>query len=180
LAVTIDIGDPHNLHPTNKQDVGRRLARAARHVIYGESIAPSGPVALNATRESGGVVVGFGDVDRALVAYSHDSPIGFELCGDAPRSCRFAEARIDGAKVMLWISRGAPEKAGGGSRGAGEASQGSRGAAESAGAAMEAAAGATVTRVRYCWADSPVCTLFDAAGLPAGPFELRIATEGAR
>ena len=29
-------------------------------------------------------------------------------------------------------------------------------------------------RVRYCWADSPVCTLFDRSGLSAGPFELRI------
>jgi sialate O-acetylesterase len=147
LAVTIDIGDPHNLHPTNKQDVGRRLARAARHVIYGESIAPSGPVALTATREDGGVVVEFADVERALVAYSHDSPIGFELCGDAPRSCRFAEARIAGAKVALRSSSGATEGAG----------------------------GALVTRVRYCWADSPVCTLFDGAGLPAGPFEMRIS-----
>ena len=33
LAVTIDIGEPDNLHPGNKRDVGRRLARAARHVI---------------------------------------------------------------------------------------------------------------------------------------------------
>jgi sialate O-acetylesterase len=152
LAVTIDIGDPHNLHPTNKQDVGRRLARAARHVIYGESIGPSGPVAVSATRENGDVVVKFGDVERALVAYSHESPIGFELCGDAPRSCRFAEARIEGAKVALPSSRGAPENAG----------------------------GMAVTRVRYCWADSPVCTLFDAGGWPAGPFEMRIATEGVR
>ena len=145
LAVTIDIGDPHNLHPTNKQDVGRRLARAARHVIYGESIAPSGPIALRATRENGDVIVDFGDVDRTLVAYSHESPIGFELCGDAPGSCRFAEARIEGTKVALASSGGAP-----------------------------------VTRVRYCWADSPVCTLFDAGGLPAGPFELRVTTEGVR
>jgi sialate O-acetylesterase len=35
-------------------------------------------------------------------------------------------------------------------------------------------AGAQPTRVRLCWADSPVCTLFDQAGLPAGPFEIRI------
>jgi sialate O-acetylesterase len=140
LAVTIDIGDPHNLHPTNKQDVGRRLARAARHVIYGESIAPSGPVALSATRDRGDILVDFGDVDHALVAYSHDSPIGFELCGDGPRSCRYADARIEGAKV-----------------------------------ALKDAGGAAVTRVRYCWADSPVCTLFDASGLPAGPFELRVS-----
>ena len=31
------------------------------------------------------------------------------------------------------------------------------------------------TRIRYCWADSPVCTLFDGAGLPAGPFELPLS-----
>jgi sialate O-acetylesterase len=32
----------------------------------------------------------------------------------------------------------------------------------------------TGTRVRYCWGDSPVCTLSDGSGLPAGPFELTI------
>ncbi len=138
LAVTIDIGDAHNLHPTNKQDVGSRLARAARHVIYGESISPSGPVALSAARSDGKIAVQFGDVERGLVAYSHDNPIGFELCADTPGSCQFAEARIQGAQALLSAPIGAP------------------------------------TRVRYCWADSPVCTLFDGSGLPAGPFELRI------
>ena len=166
LAVTIDIGDPHNLHPTNKQDVGRRLARAARHVIYGESIAPSGPVALTATRGSGQVVVDFGDVEGTLVAYSHDSPIGFELCGDAPGSCRFAEARIEGSKVALESSGGSPES--------------SAPAPASAAGVPAGAGGAPVTRVRYCWADSPVCTLFDAGGLPAGPFELRVSGEAVR
>jgi sialate O-acetylesterase len=32
----------------------------------------------------------------------------------------------------------------------------------------------TTTRVRYCWGDSPICTLSDASALPAGPFELAI------
>jgi sialate O-acetylesterase len=139
LAVTIDIGDAHNLHPTNKQDVGRRLARAARHTIYGEAIAPSGPVSIGTARGDGAVAVEFGDIDRGLVAYSHDSPIGFELCADAAGTCRFAQARIDGTKVWLSAPGAAP-----------------------------------ATRVRYCWADSPVCTLFDASGLPAGPFEIAI------
>lgn len=146
LAVTIDIGDPHNLHPTNKQDVGRRLVRAARHVVYGESIAPSGPVGIRATWSSGTIVVNFADVEQQLIAYSHQTPIAFELCGDAPRSCQFAEARIEGKQVVLPVPAG----------------------------------GATPTRVRYCWADSPVCTLFDSTGLPAGPFEIRISgTAGA-
>ena len=36
------------------------------------------------------------------------------------------------------------------------------------------AGAAHATRVRYCWGDSPVCTLTDATALPAGPFELPI------
>ena len=32
----------------------------------------------------------------------------------------------------------------------------------------------TATRIRYCWGDSPVCTLTDGSGLPAGPFEVPI------
>ena len=33
---------------------------------------------------------------------------------------------------------------------------------------------AAATRVRFCWADSPLCNLYDAAGLPVGPFEIDI------
>jgi sialate O-acetylesterase len=143
LVVTIDIGEPRNLHPSDKQDVGARAARVARHVIYGEAISPSGPTPLDAARRGERVVVEFRDIEGALVAYSHDSPIGFELCADSAGSCRFAQSRIDGAGVSLQI----PD-------------------------------GLSPTRVRYCWADSPVCTLFDASGLPAGPFELTIGAPG--
>ena len=143
LAVTIDIGDPQNLHPTNKQDVGRRLARAARHVVYGESVAPSGPVAMSATRSDGKVVVEFRDVEGSLVAYSHESPIGFELCADSPKSCQFADAHLNGTRIELTDVPG-------------------------------------TQRVRYCWADSPVCTLFDGARLPAGPFELKVVGQAAQ
>ncbi len=36
---------------------------------------------------------------------------------------------------------------------------------------------AAATRVRYCWGDSPVCTIYDSAGLPAGPFEVKIGAK---
>jgi sialate O-acetylesterase len=101
LVVTIDIGEPGNLHPTDKLEVGRRLVRAARHVVYGEPIAPSGPAPLSARREPTGIVVTFGDVERSLVSYSSDTVIGFELCGVAPGSCRFAAGTIDGTRVVL-------------------------------------------------------------------------------
>jgi sialate O-acetylesterase len=139
LAVTIDIGDPHNLHPTNKQDVAKRLARAARHLIYDDPVVPSGPRALNASSRADAVSVELADVEQGLVALSHENPIGFELCGAQPGSCRFADAMIDGSHVLLRVPGGEPP-----------------------------------VRVRYCWADSPVCTLFDRSGLPAGPFELSI------
>jgi sialate O-acetylesterase len=44
MAVTIDVGDPKDLHPTNKRPVGERLARAALASTYGKRIASSGPV----------------------------------------------------------------------------------------------------------------------------------------
>ena len=140
LAVTIDIGDPYDIHPTNKQEVGRRLARAARHVVYGESLAPSGPVARSAHIEDGRVVVEFADVEGQLLAHGADVVIGFELCGAEAETCRYITGTPDRNRV--WLDPGAT----------------------------------TPARVRYGWADSPVCTLFDLAGLPAGPFELPITS----
>ena len=137
LAVTIDVGEPHNLHPTNKQDVAKRLTQAARHVIYGDSSPPSGPVPLRATRNGQEITVEFGDIEKGLVVYGNHRPVGFEVCGDAPGSCRFADAQLAGSQVKI-------------------------------------AADSTATRVRYLWADSPVCTLFDASGAAVGPFELKL------
>jgi sialate O-acetylesterase len=107
LVVTIDIGEKGDIHPVNKRDVGRRLWRAARHVIYGETIAPSGPVPLSARREPAGVVVTFGDVEVRLVSYSSHQAIGFELCGTGLGSCRFVTADVDGTRVVL-PAAGAP------------------------------------------------------------------------
>ena len=104
LVVTIDIGECADIHPINKRDVGRRLARAARHVVYGEAIAPSGPVPLSAHREPEGVVVTFGDVEGSLVSYSSSQAIGFELCGAGPDSCRFVAGNVDGTRVVLAAS----------------------------------------------------------------------------
>jgi sialate O-acetylesterase len=101
LTVTIDIGDAHELHPPNKQEVGRRLARAARHLVYDESLTASGPIPLDARRESQHVIVTFTDVDGALVTYSATRPIGFELCGGAQSTCRFVDGVIQDNRVIL-------------------------------------------------------------------------------
>lgn len=143
LAVSVDIGERYDIHPANKQELGRRLARVARHVIYGDTaLPPSGPVARSAMRAGEAVMLDFGDVTGALVAYSGDHPTGFELCGAQPDSCHYALADLHGDQITLHV----PSAAG------------------------------TVTRVRYCWGDSPICTLYDQAGLPAGPFEIPVTS----
>ncbi len=107
IAVTLDIGDPANLHPTNKREVGRRLAVAARHLIYGERIAPSGPVVVAAARRGSNVIVSFRDVTGALTLRGPGSS-GFELCGATQTSCRWADARLEGeASVALLDARNA-------------------------------------------------------------------------
>ncbi len=101
LVVTIDIGEPGELHPTNKRDVGTRLARAARHVIYGEAITPSGPIAVGAHRDGSSVAVTFKDIEGALVTYSANVAIGFELCGSGAGSCQYVAGTADGTRVAL-------------------------------------------------------------------------------
>ncbi|SOD55034.1 sialate O-acetylesterase [Pseudoxanthomonas wuyuanensis] len=108
LAVAIDIGDRYDIHPPNKQELGRRLARAARHVVYGEKLPPSGPVPLAASREGEAVVVSFGDVSGGLAAYGADQPVGFELCAAAAGTCRYARAEIRGNQVLLRAPLAAP------------------------------------------------------------------------
>ena len=100
IAVTLDIGDPANLHPTNKREVGRRLAIAARHLIYGERFAPSGPVVARVTRRGPDVVVSMRDVTGALTMRG-GGPSGFELCGATQASCRWADARVEGSAIVL-------------------------------------------------------------------------------
>lgn len=108
LAVTIDVGDPRDLHPANKQAVGARLARAARRVVYGEPVAPTGPVPARAERRGGAVAVAFDDVEGALVVYSGAGPIGFEVCGPEPGTCRYADARAHGSEVLVRVEDGGP------------------------------------------------------------------------
>lgn len=106
LAVTIDIGDPTDLHPGNKQEVGRRLARAARSLAYGESISPSGPEFAGVQRDGELIAVSFRHVEGGLVTYSAQRPIAFELCGPETGSCRFVEARLEGNRVLIDLGDG--------------------------------------------------------------------------
>jgi sialate O-acetylesterase len=100
LTVNMDIGEATNLHPTNKREAGRRLAIAARHLIYGDRIPASGPVVAGVKHRGQDIVVSFRDV-TGMLSIRGGSPGGFELCGTTPASCRWSEAHVEGASVVL-------------------------------------------------------------------------------
>jgi sialate O-acetylesterase len=132
MAVTIDIGAPDNVHPTDKVDVGMRLARAARALSYGEAIEYSGPLFRQATTEDNAIRVWF-DHAKGLTAKG-GALTGFEVAGKDGKFSP-ATAQIEGATVVV-TSPSVPEP----------------------------------VTVRYGWANSPLCNLFNGEGLPASPF----------
>jgi len=91
-ALALDIGNPDDIHPTNKQDVGRRLALLAKNRVYGITGADTGPTFLAAGREGGALRVTFTHAGDGLVA--HDRPVqALELAG-ADRVFHPATAKI--------------------------------------------------------------------------------------
>ncbi|MFS2017948.1 sialate O-acetylesterase [Massilia sp. CT11-108] len=105
LAVTIDVGDRFDIHPTQKTVVGERLARAARAVAYGEKTIPGSPTAVSAQRKGGDIVVTFKDTGGGLATYSSDRANAFEVC--AGTVCRYAEARVAGKESDSIVLPGA-------------------------------------------------------------------------
>ncbi len=103
MAVTLDIGSRDNIHPPDKQDVGHRLALAARHIAYGENLAWASPLFRQATTEvqpDGSVAmrIWFSNADGLT---SRGEPIdAFEIAG-ADHHFVPAQAHIDGETVVV-------------------------------------------------------------------------------
>jgi sialate O-acetylesterase len=98
MAVTIDIGETENLHPRNKQEVGRRLALIAKAKVYGITDDFSGPVFLAAERKGSAMLVHFKYAGAGLTAAG--KPLqSFEVAG-ANRLYFPATATIVGDQVL--------------------------------------------------------------------------------
>jgi len=152
MAVTLDIGEPGNIHPADKLDVGHRLALAAEHVAYGDQgIVYSGPTYKSSTVEGnkiriqldnigGGLTIGrapdtYYAAEKLPVPQAPDAALqGFAIAG-ADHKYVWANASIDGNSLVV----------------------------------SSDAVPSPVT-VRYAWADNPACNLYNKEGLPAAPF----------
>lgn len=103
MAVAADIGDPYDIHPKNKQEVGRRLALAAEAIAYGKRVVYSGPVYQSMTTEGGRIRLKFKEVNGGLIAKG-GALRGFEIAGE-DRKFVPAEARIEGNTVVVQSAR---------------------------------------------------------------------------
>ncbi|MEM7011518.1 MAG: sialate O-acetylesterase [Verrucomicrobiota bacterium] len=81
-AITIDVGDPKDIHPSNKLPVGERLALHARATTYGENIVYSGPIYSGVTFNDGAAIVTFDHVGDGLISKDGEPLKYFEI-GDA-------------------------------------------------------------------------------------------------
>jgi sialate O-acetylesterase len=133
LAVTIDLGDPGNLHPPRKAEIGERLALWGLGTTYGKKIVHSGPLYESSRIEGNRIRIQFQQTGSGLKARDGELK-GFAIAG-SDRKFHRASARIEGGSILV----SSPEVS-------------------------------TPIAVRYGWAASPVCNLYNQEGLPASPF----------
>lgn len=93
LISAIDLGEPTDIHPANKVDLGQRLALAA----LGQPM----PMPAAARTDGDNVAITFSGVEGGLSSFSGLNPLGVELCGETQESCRFALATLDANRMII-------------------------------------------------------------------------------
>lgn len=101
MAVTVDIGNVTDIHPRNKQDVGKRLALWALAKDYGKEVVYSGPLYKSMKVEGGWARVRFDHAGSGLVSRDGKPLTGFEVAGK-DGAFKPARAYIDGPSLVVW------------------------------------------------------------------------------
>ena len=99
MAVIIDIGEEKDIHPKNKQEVGRRLSLIARS-DSGEKISFSGPIYNTYTIENNSIRISFNHSDGGLKIQNGETLKGFEIAG-LDHKFYWADAKIVGNEVVV-------------------------------------------------------------------------------
>jgi sialate O-acetylesterase len=112
MAVTTDIGNARDIHPRNKQDVGKRLAFWALAKNYGKKIVFSGPLYKGMKKEGSKIRISFDHIGSGLMTGKKEglAPTeevkGAELARfaiqDGSDKWHWAKAKIDGETVVVW------------------------------------------------------------------------------
>jgi sialate O-acetylesterase len=102
MIVITDIGEWNDIHPLNKEDVGKRLTLAARKLAYGDKkVIYSGPIYQSMKIEGNKITLTFTDIDGGLVAKGNGELKYFAIAG-ADKKFVWANAKIKGNKIVVW------------------------------------------------------------------------------
>ena len=102
MAVTTDIGNPTDIHPKNKQDVGIRLAAIALHNVYDKNNEYSGPMYTSMSTEGNKIRISFSHSGSGLMVKDKYGYLkGFEIAG-ADKVFHYAKAEIEGNTVVVY------------------------------------------------------------------------------
>ncbi|OGV36774.1 MAG: hypothetical protein A2X48_16915 [Lentisphaerae bacterium GWF2_49_21] len=105
MITTLDIGEAHNIHPLNKQDIGKRLALAARNICYGEKdLEYSGPLFSSMEIKDGKALIKFTHIKGGLAVKGGAKLKGFAIAG-ADGKYFWADAEIKGDAVAVWSEK---------------------------------------------------------------------------
>lgn len=94
MASTIDIGNADDIHPRNKQDVGKRLALNALKVAYGQNVVNSGPMFQSVEFKDGKAYITFKEVGSGLAVKDKYGYVKAFTMAGADRKFYWAKARI--------------------------------------------------------------------------------------
>jgi len=100
MATIIDIGDAKDIHPKNKQEVGRRLALIALAKTYGQKVNYSGPVYQSNKVEGKHIRLTFGNTENGLKAADGEALTGFAIAG-SDKKFYWAKASIQGNQILV-------------------------------------------------------------------------------
>ncbi len=100
MAVTIDLGEARDIHPKNKQDVGKRLALWALAKTYGKDLVHCGPIYKSMSQQGDKIRIEFDHTGGGLAARDGGPLEGFAIAG-SDKNFVWAEAKIDGPSVVV-------------------------------------------------------------------------------
>ena len=100
MTSIIDLGEAQNIHPTNKKDVGNRLATVAEKMVYGKQIIASGPKFKSYQIEENEVHIQFTETGKGLTTKNNKPAKGFAIAGK-DKKFFWAKARIEENKVVV-------------------------------------------------------------------------------
>src|SRR4051795_738855 len=95
-AITIDVGEAGDIHPKNKQDVGRRLGLVGRRVAYREPVVSSGPTYRSHTIDGSRVTLTFDHVNGGLETSAPSGDVGGFAVAGPDRKFYWGRARDQG------------------------------------------------------------------------------------